>query len=119
YQAAAARLLESLALFRQLGDQRGMAECLAGMAGVAGATGQPERAARLFWAAAALLTTIGAVLLGAHLADHGTNAGAVRAGRDRATGGGAWAHGAAVSLAEAIAEAQQVATEVTKDRPDA
>jgi hypothetical protein len=55
-----------------------MAECLLGLAGVAGATGQPERAARLFGAAETLLEQIGAPLQAADLADYERNLAAVR-----------------------------------------
>ena len=61
---------ESLTLFRNQGDQRGMAECLVGLAGALGALKQPERAARLFGAADALLTALDAAVWPANVADY-------------------------------------------------
>jgi tetratricopeptide (TPR) repeat protein len=50
---------ESLGLFRELGNRRGIAECLAGIAGLAAEGGQAEWAAPLLAAAEALLTGSG------------------------------------------------------------
>jgi predicted ATPase/DNA-binding SARP family transcriptional activator len=52
------RRSEGTATNRQYIDQSAIAACLEGVAGVASATGQPERAARLFAAAATLRTAI-------------------------------------------------------------
>lgn len=52
---AAAYFHESFALFRHLGDRRGIALCLASIAGIASASDDPRRATRLLSAAAALL----------------------------------------------------------------
>jgi hypothetical protein len=51
---------ESLTLYQQLGDKRSIAECLEGLAEVAGAQGHPVRAIRLCGAADALRDLIGA-----------------------------------------------------------
>src|SRR5206468_3521956 len=52
--AAFAYLADSLVNIREVGHQPTVAACLAGLAGVAGGQRHPERAARLFGAAAAL-----------------------------------------------------------------
>jgi hypothetical protein len=52
--------VESLALFRVLGDRRGSAYCLEGLAGVEFAQGQPVRAACFLGAAHGLRTAINA-----------------------------------------------------------
>jgi len=52
---------ESLLLAREQGAQRVVAYCLEGLAGVAGACGQPARAACLFGAAEALRTALGII----------------------------------------------------------
>jgi predicted ATPase len=51
---------ESLTQFIALGNKRGIAECLAGLAGVAARRGEPEWAAPLLAAAEQLLTSFGA-----------------------------------------------------------
>lgn len=61
-QQASDFFTESLAFFQQLGSTRGIVDCLAALAGLAGAVKQPERAARLFGAAEALHETIQAGL---------------------------------------------------------
>ena len=57
---AEALFAESLARFIALGNQRGIAECLAGLAGVAARRGSPDWAAPLLGAAEQLLTSSGA-----------------------------------------------------------
>jgi len=82
---------ESLALFREQGDQRGVADALDGMAGVVAAMRQPVRAARLLGTADALRDSIGADVWPANLADRERivkeierqiGAGELRAARD-------------------------------------
>ena len=55
-------LTESLNIQRESGNKQGIAECLAGFAGLAAVSGQPERSLRLFAAAQALLDATGAPL---------------------------------------------------------
>jgi predicted ATPase/DNA-binding XRE family transcriptional regulator len=54
--------LDSLKLHREEGGRQGIVECLAGLAGVAVLQKEPERAAKLFGAAEALLESVGALL---------------------------------------------------------
>lgn len=60
YDEAADRFADSLAQFRNLGNKRGMAECLAGFAALSAQLGKNERAARLLGAAQGMLTALGA-----------------------------------------------------------
>jgi hypothetical protein len=60
--AARASHAESTVIRRELWDRAGIAECLEGWAELAAVEEQPERAARLFGAAAALRETLGAPL---------------------------------------------------------
>lgn len=77
-QGALGSFCESLALFRRHGDQRGVAECLAGVAAALGALRQARCAVRLFGAAEALLDACGAVLPPANRARYARNLAAVR-----------------------------------------
>ncbi len=58
-QKAQALFLESLIDFRELGNHRGIAECLAGLAGLAAEQGKNEWAATLLGAAESQLAAIG------------------------------------------------------------
>jgi non-specific serine/threonine protein kinase len=93
---------ESLELFRGQGDQRGIADCLIGVAGVLGTLNQPEHATRLFGAAEALRQAIGASVWPANVADYECNLRMVRDQLDEATFAAAWATGRALPLQEAI-----------------
>jgi predicted ATPase/Tfp pilus assembly protein PilF len=59
YENAQALFLESLSDFRKLGNHRGIAECLAGLAGLAAEQGQHEWAAPLLSAAESQLKAFG------------------------------------------------------------
>lgn len=105
---ARALLAESLALQRALGNRQGIAECLAGLAGVTLDAGTPDVAARLLAASSAVLDEVGAPL---------APADAVEADRDRALarerlGERAWEsacrEGRPLPLDEAVATAMAV-----------
>jgi len=104
-QNAAAALGESLALERAIGSKPGIARSLAGLAGVAGARGQPQRAARLFGTVAALLETIGADLEPADRVDYHRNVVSARAMLNAEAFAAAWAAGRALTLEQAVIEA--------------
>jgi predicted ATPase len=57
---AEARFLQALSMFRKLGNQRGIAECLTGLAGLCAARSRPELGAQLLGAAHALMDRAGA-----------------------------------------------------------
>ena len=59
YQDARQQFLDSLYQFRDLGNHRGVAECLAGLAGLATELGELERAAQLLGAADRQLESVG------------------------------------------------------------
>lgn len=65
HSGAAGHFQQGLALFRTLGDSIGIADCLAGLAAVAGAQAHPERAGQLWRAAEALRERIAAPLAAA------------------------------------------------------
>jgi hypothetical protein len=77
---------EALALCRELGDQRWLALCLSGLAGVAAMQGQPVRAARLLGAAEALAELIHhTALRSGHRMEFERNVALARAQVDEAT----------------------------------
>ena len=99
------RLVESLALCRQTGNLLDTASCLEGLAGVATACAQPERAARLFGVAAALRESVGLPLSPVLRADYEHEVFALRAEIGDEAFAAAWAAGQAMTLEQAIAEA--------------
>src|SRR5262249_10244596 len=101
---------EALTLLRESGEKGNVAEGLEGLAGIAWAQGQPERAARLYGAAEALREAIRAPLPPADHAEHERLVAAVRTGLDAATFEAAWAAGRAQSVADAIAAALEDAS---------
>jgi tetratricopeptide (TPR) repeat protein len=111
YEAARARYEESLTLHREVGERRGIAECLLGFAGVAAAAGQPERAARLFGAAAALREAIGVPMAPVDRADYDRHVAAVHAALGETAFAGAWSAGHDMTLEQAIAAASEVAAD--------
>jgi predicted ATPase/class 3 adenylate cyclase len=99
---AAAFFVEALKLYVDLKDQAGVVECLAGLAGVAGAEHQPERAARLFGAAEALREALNAPLWPAERADSERNKATARAQLSEEEFEKAWAEGQAMNMEQAI-----------------
>ena len=89
--------------FQQMGDTRGVAECLVGLAC---ATREPEVAARLFGAGLALLGKYGMTLSYANQHEYDRTAARVRAGLDEEDWQTAWAVGARLTPDEALALAQ-------------
>ncbi len=100
---------EGLALHAELGDRRIIAMALDGVAGLAIAWGQPERAARLFGAAAALREASGLPIDPACRAAHGRDVAAARAALGEDAFAAGWAAGAALPLSVAVAEATAIA----------
>src|SRR5205807_9482260 len=99
---ARALLDESLALFRELGHKLEIARDVEGLAAVAVAQAQCERAARLFGAAEGLREAMGAPLPPADRAEHDRSVAAVRAALVEEAFAAAWAAGRAMPLEEAI-----------------
>jgi tetratricopeptide (TPR) repeat protein len=59
YARAESQFRKSLAMFRQLGNRRGIAECLAGLAGLKARQGEPQWGATMLGAAESLLQVTG------------------------------------------------------------
>src|SRR5215203_3878958 len=96
---------ETLSHWLACDDGRGIAGTIAGIAGVARAHGQLERAARLLGAAWGLGDTLGVRFLAHHLYAERVLA-LVRSRLDAATFTAAWEAGRALTLGEAIDEAR-------------
>ncbi len=62
WSRAITRLGESLEIRWEIGDKSGSAWCLERLAEIAAAQGQPDKAVRVFGAAAALRSSIGSVI---------------------------------------------------------
>jgi DNA-binding CsgD family transcriptional regulator len=107
YERAMQACQEALEDAQALGHKNGIAYGLEGMAEIAGAQGQAERAARLFGAAQAHRDVIGAPLPPALRAVHERVLVTVRAQLGEAVFAETWAEGRAMPLAQAIAEAGQ------------
>jgi predicted ATPase/DNA-binding CsgD family transcriptional regulator len=99
---AAELFKESLMLRNRAGEKEGMAEALAGLAGVAAAEGQPERAARLFGAAEALREAIHLSIRLYNRTPYDRYLPIARAQSDEERFTRAWAEGKAMSLKQAI-----------------
>ncbi len=116
YAEAQAFLRESLILRRELGDKVGIARSLESCANLAARQGQAAHAARLFGAAEALYETIGSpIITYRDRGEYERNVAAARAQLGEATFNAAWAEGRAVTLEQAMTEAEQV-TSARQDR---
>ena len=102
-----------LAVRSELGDKQGVAICLEGLAAVAGARGQPARAAQLYGAAAALRERIGAPLPPGDRLGYDRHLATARACLDEGAWAAAWAEGQAMPLEEAVADALAAAESPT------
>ena len=94
---------ESLTLCKELGNQRPVADSLEGLAAVAGGQRLPERACRLFGAAAALRETGGWPLAPVYQNEYERQVAAVRATLGEEAFAAAWAEGQAMTPEEAVA----------------
>jgi hypothetical protein len=101
---AIACFVESLTLSWEESNLRDIAYCLEGLAGVASAQARPERAARLFGAAAALRELINHPLPPVSRSDYERDVAAARALIDEQFFEAAWAKGRALTLEQAIAD---------------
>jgi non-specific serine/threonine protein kinase len=107
HQRAAQFYSDSLTLSQQLALM-GMTDALSGLAGVALALGQPERAAQLLGAIVTLLGLVQRPIVGHH-AQHTHVLGATRAALSRAAFEEAWMAGQALTPDAAVALARDVA----------
>lgn len=97
---------ESLSLFSEMGDRRGMAECVAGLACLMAET-KPAETARLFGAATAAMRALGTRLSPSNEADYDQALEAVHARLDYAAFQAAWTEGEGMTLKAAAAQALQ------------
>lgn len=100
--AAKAYWAESLTIWRDLGEAHPVPECLEGLAALAGSGGQPERAARLFGAAAALRVAQGKPPSPPESAWCQRSVASVRKQMGEAGFATVWAQGQAMSMEGAI-----------------
>jgi DNA-binding CsgD family transcriptional regulator len=107
---------ESLAMFRDQGDLRGVADCLDGLAGVQVAMKQPERAAQLLGAAEALRGSAGGSIWPANVVDRERILTQVRGSLEQSKLASAWADGRLLRPEQAVAEA--LAEDSRSARPD-
>ena len=103
YGRAQALLAESLALARDLGNKESIAESLNGLAGLAAAQDQPDRAARLFGTAEVLYESIGLPIPPIYRAEYDRNVAATRDHLGEAAFAMAWAEGRALRQEQAMA----------------
>jgi predicted ATPase/DNA-binding SARP family transcriptional activator len=108
-ETAKALYAESLTLCGELGFKPGIAWLLQEFASRASARGQPERAARLLGAADLLLATLGARFEPTLWHPSDRNVSAIQARMGEEAFAAAWAEGRALSLAEAISYALELA----------
>ncbi|MBK8024972.1 MAG: tetratricopeptide repeat protein [Chloroflexi bacterium] len=104
-QKAEAQFSESLAMFRMLGNRRGIAECLMALAGLRAIQGQAPLAARLFGAAEAAMEAAGAGWWPADRGEIERTRAAIQSRLDDATFAAERAIGEALSTERAIASA--------------
>ena len=95
----------ALAEHSKHGNRPNIGHCLGGVAGIIAPLGQPEQAARLFGAAAALFATIGAPIWPVDRIDYDRNLAAVRNRLGQEAFSAAYAAGQALPLAQALTEA--------------
>jgi predicted ATPase len=110
HERAIALLREALLRSRDLGARELMAEALEGLAWVAAAGRQAQRAARFGGAAEALREALGVPLLPEQQADHDQAVQAMRAMLGEGDFAAAWAEGRALPLEAAIGLALEAAT---------
>ncbi len=93
---------ESLALFRETEDKWIATECIEGLALVASAQGNPERAARLFGGAESARETFGITMPRTEAGDQEYFWAAIRERPERTAFAAAWAEGRAMTLEQAF-----------------
>jgi non-specific serine/threonine protein kinase len=108
HQRAVELYRQSIAIWEETEDTWHIADCLTGLADIAGARRQPRLAASLLGAAEALRETLGSSLRPRFRDVHERALAAARAGLGDEALAAAWAEGRAMPLAEAIATAARV-----------
>jgi predicted ATPase/DNA-binding XRE family transcriptional regulator len=93
YATAAEQFSDSLSMCAGLGDRRNVVGCIEGLAGVAGVSGRPLEAARLFGLAAAQRESLGAARLPEDQSHYESTLAAAREQLDEDAWRQAWAEG--------------------------
>ncbi len=106
-QQAQSLFVESLRLWEDIGAPAGIARTLAGLAEVAAAQGQAERAGRLYGAAQALLPQSGRLIMDASGPDPEQSIAAARAYLDAAAFEAGWAAGQTMTVEQATGYARE------------
>jgi non-specific serine/threonine protein kinase len=109
---------EGLTVAREHAAQRPIGYCLAGLAGTVGLMGEPERAARLFGAADALLDSIDATVWPIDRAEQERNQSAIRARLSENVFAAAWEAGHTLSPEAVMREASAAISAVTEAPED-
>jgi tetratricopeptide (TPR) repeat protein len=107
YERARDLAMQGLRLALEMNNKLDIADSLAGLAGVLGVTGQPQRAARLLGTWEAAFEWMGATALPSAKREHDRTIAAVRAQLDDTAFQATWAEGRAMSLKQAVASALQ------------
>jgi ATP/maltotriose-dependent transcriptional regulator MalT len=102
YAAARSRHAEGMLLFQQTGDRRGIGYSLAGLAILAAAQGDAQRAAKLSGALASLERVLGSFLDAPLQIEYDQELAAVRAALDEEAFAAAWDEGQAMTMEQAI-----------------
>jgi tetratricopeptide (TPR) repeat protein len=103
YERAAALFAESLTMLVKAEDKEAVIACLAGLAAVAADRGQLGRAARLFGATSALVSTFDVYMDVADRLAYEQNMARAKALSDPASWEAAWAEGQAMTVDQAVA----------------
>jgi hypothetical protein len=108
YARAAAWFSEGLAMFQRLGNQRGIAECVAGFATLRIAQGDARWGGMLIGAAEAVLRPTGAAWWPADRVEHERSLASARAVLPADAFSAAWARGQAMTMEQAIHSCQPI-----------
>jgi tetratricopeptide (TPR) repeat protein len=107
YERAESQFRKSLAMFREFGNRRGMAECMAGLAGLKARQGQAEWGAVMLSAAESVLKITGGAWWPADRVEVDANQGIIRSALSEADLKAAQDKGRAMSLEQALAYASE------------
>jgi tetratricopeptide (TPR) repeat protein len=102
-ERAEALFRESLAMFQRVGNQRGIAECLAGLAGLFAEQGSVEKAAQLMSAASAIQDEAGAAWWPADRVEVERNLVLIKGALAEPAFEAAWTAGKSMTIDRAIA----------------
>ena len=108
-ELAESQFRKSLAMFRRLGNRRGIAECLAGLAGLKAQQGKTEWGATLLSAAESLLKATGGAWWPADRVEVERNREMMKSALSADEFAKAWKTGAAMNMDQAIAFASNEA----------